>query len=92
MEGKLNFDLVPTSCCSEDRGPSFPEATLGKLRNTANELFSINTEEVAALVIDNGYVSPRRLDTKAHNGGPLSPLKEQSSNCHHWDLSICVHG
>ena len=63
------------------------QATLEKTGTKANRLSSTNIEEVAALVIDNGYVSPGRLSTKGHNSrdfGLQSLAREQPSSSQSW--------
>ena len=66
MEGKLIIDFIST--IQPERISSSLPGTVSreKQRVTANGLCSICTEEVAALVIDNGYVSPRPPDTQSH--------------------------
>lgn len=82
MEGELTFRPYLST---------LKQATLEKTRTKANRLSSINLEEVAALVIDNGYVSPTRLNTKGHNSrnfGLRSRAREQSLSSQRWTLIL----
>ena len=65
MEGKLTFDFVPTPYTFDPKHKRALDlqTDAGKTRTAANRISWVDTEEVAALVIDNGYVSPRQLDS-----------------------------